>query len=278
MEELSSFNISIKNPHYGKASSKYIGDYDNDVIYRSLNSIAGIGENTAQSLIKASDEEKFNTFSEFLIRVKTDSEFKLNQSQIKNLILIDFFSPFGIIPDLLELRDKFFNHKEYKYESGSKKPEVIEKTLNAKRFALMELERSLKSKNRNDFTPLMKIRYQLEILGTSYDKCEEYENHFIVTDILGKAKKTIVCYDVATGEIEQFRYTAAAFKDRPIDKFQLIVPVQVQIAPKSFISGYNLQGKPIWEKSKDVMEKTLLRFNRTEIDEKTCLQVLNDVI
>ncbi|MGL5716846.1 MAG: hypothetical protein ACRCX2_27770, partial [Paraclostridium sp.] len=163
LEELPSFNISIKNPHYGKCSTNYIGDYENDIIYRSLNSIAGIGDNTAKSLIRASEEEKFETFSEFLIRVKTDAEFKLNQSQIKNLILVDFFSPFGIIPDLLEIRDKFFNEKEYKYECGSKKPDVIVATLQKKKDLLISLEKELKAMNRKDFTPLMKIRYQLEI-------------------------------------------------------------------------------------------------------------------
>jgi len=262
MEELPYFNIKIENPVYGNCDIDYTCDPNTNILYRALDSINGIGEKTAISIIDLSNTEKFKTFTELLIRIKEDANVKLNKTQTRKLILIGFFRNFGGMIKLLTMLNAFFEDKEYKYGSSSKVEETRIKKLNGQTVKLLELENKTEDK---DLDIINKMRYELEYLGVTDKVIETKTEQYIITGIEGKWMKNVKCYNLNTGEFEVLKYDKKLQSVKPLDLWQWVEVIQIEKKPKNIKLGVDSNGKNVWGKHKTETNDYLLKFNRTQL-------------
>lgn len=244
LEECKAFGITIKSPNVQRDSTKYTVDFENYTIYRALGGIDGIGEAAAETINNLSNI-KFNSFMEILFYIKENKTAKLNITQIEKLIKIDYFNVFASIPACLNMLNTFNNDKELKYKVSTSKNEQLRiDKYNAMKDKLMNYERNLVV---DDISKLTKIKYQLEILGSSYDTIPELEGHYITVSVTGDKQKLIEMYNIAEATIEEFKYDYIQARERPIEPLQLIVPLQLIKKPKKRRAYQLDNGKWVYE-------------------------------
>ena len=229
LNELSYFKIKVETPSMEKASLKYNYDKDRRVIYRSLNSLSGVGYEVTKRVIEMSKNE-FGSFVDVLIYVKSDTTFKLDRSKLRSLILIGFFRKFGSELKLLRVMKEFFDGKD-KWASSSKFPEKKEAVLRKKRELLIDYERSQEDSILPKF---MSIRYQLEVLGMSYDT-DDMEDYYLVAKVEGESTRKVYLYEISTGEEIMLKYSAKLFRERPIEEFKLLKVLEKQTKPLCYM-------------------------------------------
>lgn len=229
LSELDYFGIKIENPVLESADIVYT--HKGNVLYRPINSLNGIGTGVTSRIVEMSKME-FKYFTDILIHIKEDTTFKLNRTQMSNLILIGFFRKYGSEIKLLKLQKEFLDGKN-KYASSSKFEDKKIAALKKKREALIEFETTTEEK----WLPkLLSIRYQLEILGMSYDTDEEIdEDLYLVAKVDGDSTRKIYLYHVKTGEEIMLKYSAGLYRERPIEEFKLIKVLAKQTKPLQYM-------------------------------------------
>jgi len=111
IEELQYFNITIRPIKYGKSSSTYSMDKENNAIYKGLSSVKYCNSQIAEELLELS-KNKYDSFTSLLKDIKEKTS--VNSRQLDILIKLNFFSDFGRNRYLLrvnEIYDKFATAK-----------------------------------------------------------------------------------------------------------------------------------------------------------------------
>lgn len=110
VNELSYFNIKLLPIKFGKSSSEYTIDKENNSIYKGINSIKYCNSKIAEELLELSKQKDYKTFIELLddITAKTS----INSRQLEILIGLNFFSDFGNNKYLLNIYNLYNGIKE----------------------------------------------------------------------------------------------------------------------------------------------------------------------
>jgi len=125
-------DIKIQSIKFGKSTSRYTFDLEENTIYKGMASIKDIGVKNGEELFELRD----NTY-ESLTRLLHDITAKtsVNQSQVKILIKLDFFSDFGMAKKLLDIADMFYFKKQYSKKTMKKDSMIFPEELVAKHSA-----------------------------------------------------------------------------------------------------------------------------------------------
>jgi DNA polymerase III alpha subunit len=101
ISELSSFGISLENIKFGKSKSVYSFDKDAKTIYKSVSSIKFCNEQVADELYNVSQNHTFESFTDVLKAIK--SETSINTRQLQILTTLNYFSDYGKNKKLLQI-------------------------------------------------------------------------------------------------------------------------------------------------------------------------------
>jgi DNA polymerase III alpha subunit/intein/homing endonuclease len=100
-------NIKINKIKFGKSTSGYTFDKNENAIYKGMLSIKYLNSQIAEELYNLSKEKKYNNFLELLIDIKQKTS--LDDRQLKILTTLKFFREFGKNKKLLKIIDLFNN-------------------------------------------------------------------------------------------------------------------------------------------------------------------------
>ena len=120
MKELPHFGITLYPIKFGKSSSQYAMDKENNAIYKGIESIKFCNAIIAQELLDLS-RNHYNDFIELLDDIKDKTS--VNSRQLKILTGLNFFSDFGNNQYLLNIIDLYDGIKIT--PTGAKSPKTI---------------------------------------------------------------------------------------------------------------------------------------------------------
>lgn len=121
MNELQYFNITIHPIKFGKSSSQYTMDRENNAIYKGIESIKFCNSIIANELMDLAQNNKYDSFIDLLDDITQHTS--VNTRQLKILTGLNFFSDFGKNQYLLTIIDLYCGVK-IKPE-GAKSPKAI---------------------------------------------------------------------------------------------------------------------------------------------------------
>lgn len=146
VKELDYFNISLNPIKFGKSRALYELDEENNAIYKGLSSIANLNEKVAEELFELAKQHNYERFSDVILAIILNTS--ANATQLKNLILLDYFSDFGekeVLLKLYEFVGGFFNKNlsEKTKEKRIKWIKVVERKMFAMPFKKQTIQEAL---------------------------------------------------------------------------------------------------------------------------------------
>jgi DNA polymerase III alpha subunit len=210
------------------SSGEYGCDPGTKTIYKGISSIKDMGKDVGDYFYSLKDE-KFNSFLDLL---KTVDNRIVNDKSMQILIKIDFFQEFGDINYLLKVYDlykKLYGRKQINKDSIEKLgiPEYIIRqysTETDKQFRNIDSDKLLDSmiKNFDEFecSDLIRLQYQIELLGYTDIVIPSEERKYVVTSIdsnKARTKYVINLYEVSSGKTRVLNMWGSSFRRKQFE-------------------------------------------------------------
>ena len=249
--ELDYFGINLQNIKFRYSTSEYSFDHKTNSIYKGLASIAYMSANVAKELYSLRDNQ-YDNFVDTLNDIKANTS--ADSRQLKILISLDFFSEFGEINDLLDIKDKwekYLDRKTVKKDSmmiaelGVNNVRLHAGKESDKQFSNVDMNGILKEwaahKPHVETTLFDRIDYEAEYLGYIITTDESVKlGYWYVTAVEGYSNNLLTLYQINNGEVDKVK----------IDKHYTVKEGDV-----IHILEYDYN-RPKWRKVGDKFEKT----------------------
>lgn len=231
------YNVSIKPIRFGKSSSKYTIDKENNEIYKGISSIKYCNSAIADELMKLS-KNKYNSFFELLQDIKLKTS--VNNRQLKILIGLSFFDEFGNNKYLLNMEELF---EKLGTRKTIKKDKINELGLNEYVLRRNSKKETLKQFSQIDNIGLLneiskmfedkplsikeQIKFEQEYLEyIVYKNPRSPKNMFYVVETKfykDKTKPYLMLYDLKNGEYLKTKITSGKkFVEKPFTEGDVI--------------------------------------------------------
>lgn len=247
-EELKYFNIKLKPIKFGKSSSDYTMDKENNSIYKGISSIKYCNKQIAEELLELSK----NKYDSFINLIKDINEkTSVNSRQLNILISLNFFSDFGKNKYLLDVVELYNGNKKKKYPAlgtcKSLRKDMLDiyneiglseflitkhsNKVTAKMYSELDnigLLKELCSKLENkDIDLIEQIKIEMEYLGyTQYKNDNISDFYYIVTEYKtykDATKPSVVLHNIKTGEETKARIKRASiYKSNPFGQYSIL--------------------------------------------------------
>ena len=271
------FGISEGHYKFRNDHRKFTADKDNKVIYPSLSSVKGIGDNVAEELYALRDC-KVNSFIELLVLLEDTS---INSSQLETLIKLNFFSEFGDVNTLLKINTMYvnvYNRKQFaknKLEQLGVPEELCRKYCTketAKTFTGVDTKALLEDMIKEldlGTSSLDLIRYEYECLGYAYTVDPLINKRaYLITAV--EQKKTIVnatLYEIWTGSTRTVKMWSSQYSKEPFTEGQIIKLYAIDKKNKREPSDkFDENGKRIWIAVPDSYEYWIKQYEVVDIN------------
>jgi len=256
-QELDYFGIKIKNIKFRYSRGDYSFDRNTNSIYKGMASLPYLSAKVAEELYALKDNQ-YSDFIKVLCDIKSNTS--ADSRQIDILIKLDFFSEFGKINDLLDIKnrwEKYSNRKTVKKDSDMLKVLGID---NVRAHSEKETEKQFSGVNmhavftdwlssrENISTSLFdKMDYEAEYLGyvSSIDP-DIKSNYWYVVDVGGYSKNVLDLYQICDGQTQTIK----------IDKNYIIKKGDV-------IHILEYTDRPKWRKTGEDPETHKPKFEKT---------------
>lgn len=248
--ELSSFNITLKEPVFREARGQYTFNKETRTIIKGIASVKSINNDDAENLYRMRDMH-FESFVDFLYVAK---ENKIRMDKLENLIKINFFKEFGQNKKLLKIWKIF---REYGEKSQFKKASMpdfvvgLDMTKYAEESEKLWKKINMRLLLSDVFKRIpnegMTIREQIaidnELTGATLLRIDSDKPLYYVADLKTKFTPVGTFYNLKTGEttvakIQKYKYQARPFK----------------VGDILYISGF--EEKPKWLKTDNGFEQS----------------------
>ena len=208
IDEMKNWNISLYPPRFRHSQSNYMGDKENNAIYKGISSIKFLNENCAKELYNRKDKV-YNNFIELLVDLEENST--INSKQLKILIQLDFFEEFGKAGKLMNIY-KEFAEGQFKYQKT-----YCEKTKIKRLEALNDMEFE-----DVDLPIKDKINAQIEYFGSPTSIKPELKGYAYIMDVNPKGSPKITTYGLGTGKIVALKTYAKTFNKKKLEVGDII--------------------------------------------------------
>lgn len=258
INELSSFNITVKKPTFRYSTSTYFMDRETNTIYKGTSSIKFLNKSASDYLYSLRDNE-YKTFTDLLIEITQakddDNKSLINSRQIEILIKLQFFEEFGHNEKLLNVYKVFSDLYGRKVISKDKlselsiSPDVVAQnaaTETEKQYRDINIEKILYNYEQNLENTNLKFneqtKFEMEILGyinTTYPEIDR--TICLVKDVDTKFKPKVTLYCLQNGKEIECKIKKETFKSKPLKKGTLIKANEFQKKPKWIKVGEEFQ-------------------------------------
>ena len=259
------YGIIITPPKYGVSSDAYCPYPDKDAISKGIASIKYMGKNTANDLLRISNNENPpQSFSDILYAIESSS---VDRRQLDSLIKIDFFSQFGNQKELFEILRIFdffkqgnakeikkssVNNEELrfiieKYSCSKKKDGREAKSYkftdeNGARYCISECEKKIMSAHMPDIDIKVKIQNSIDILGyvgiTTGNESDR--KRLIVSDLSPMESKN-------DGAVWGYRFSSKSLGSGKVARLTIKASTYKHFP---FKNGDIIDAKDVWKNSK----------------------------
>lgn len=203
LKELNHFDIQVLPIQFGKSTSTYKKDSENNAIYKGIASIKFLNAKVAEELYKLSQEKDYTDWIDLLVDIVEKTSADTRQMEI--LIRLDFFKQFGEKEILLEVYKTMVDKKKADtelYPEFADKTEVEIKTKKNRKTKEVTTEEVIKTIKRPlKYDVKLKENTKLKRLNNLYDyyevvklnppkKIELYEQISFEKENLGYAHST----------------------------------------------------------------------------------------
>lgn len=228
------FNISEGKYKFGLDNTKFTLDKENNCINPSLSSIKNFNSIVSEELYSLSQTNTYNNFIELLKDIKTKT--RLNISQIKILIKLNYFCMFGKTEKILNIHNLFEKYYDKKNGVCINKSQINKSKLTDEEFKIIpkyaketaelykftdidgfikELCNNIEDKE----LPLsVLISAQAEYLGYIDIVVSKLKNFIYILDIDTKYSPKLTCYKIDTGETVIIKMDKKSYNDSDIEK------------------------------------------------------------
>lgn len=266
-QELDYFNIKIENIKFRYSIAEYSFDRNTNSIYKGMASLPYLSTKVAEELY-ALKTRQYSNFIKVLCDIKSSTS--ADSRQIDILIKLDFFSEFGSINDLLDIKDKW---EKYSGRKTVKKDSDMLKTLGIdnvrahseketeKQFSGVDMDAILEgwSADRTHIETSIfdKMDYEAEYLGYIISTSDEIKaDYWYVVAVEGYSKNLLTLYQVCDGETQKIK----------IDKNYTVKQGDV-------IHILEYADKPKWRKAGEDPETHKPRFEKTGETERVISKI-----
>jgi len=174
-EELKYFKIAIRLPKFKKSRSEYSFNKKEKCIYKGVSSISNMGVEIGDELHSL---KKTEYFYDLIDSIKTHKI--LNKKQLDILIKLDFFDTYGTSKALLKIAEQ--NYSSKKDNKLIEDQLCLFDILNINPVA--DIEKEILSKNKDNFSYIEKIDFELEYYGYIESLLETNKNLIYVLEII----------------------------------------------------------------------------------------------
>lgn len=218
-------NINILKPTYGKSKGQYFFDTESNTIYKGIGSVKFLNKQVADELYEFSQN---NPNASFLDILKHSSA---NSKQIDVLIKIGYFSQFGTVKQLLQMKQIYSDFADKKQFSKSKYDVAL-----IRQFAQTETEKMFKNVDTialcqhlcnqipNEELPIQQlIKFEMEFVGdaTLTDPTRQHQE-CVVLDKNTKYTPVLTLYKIKTGEKVKVKVSKKYWSEKPLEDFDFI--------------------------------------------------------
>ena len=229
-EELSYFDIILKEPKFRYANATYTMDKETNTIYKGIKSIKFLNETVANELYSLRDNE----YVDFLDLLVDIDKLQINSRQLDILTKLNFFSEFGkrkYLLDIIEIFNKIYSKKTFRKDKLPCKEEIIRKFATSesekmfKNIDTLGLCRYLISTIDNDDLPIDEIiKAECEYYGSPvYINKELEDNTLIILEVNTKHTPKLKMYSPISGNTEIVKIAKKDFKKQPLEVGSVIL-------------------------------------------------------
>lgn len=237
INELSHFGIKLESIKFGKSSSDYAMDKENNTIYKGIASIKYCNTQIAEELLELS-KKKYKSFVELLADIK--SKTSLNSRQLSILTGLNFFKEFGenkYLMNVIDIYDKFSSCKQIKKDKLEelglseflmKKYSEKETTALYKEIDNVGLISELVKKLENKPMGIIEhVKFEKEYLEyVTYTNSTANEEYYIIVDFIQNkdvSKPRFTARNIKTGEEIHSRIKQGKiFKEYPFGLYSVL--------------------------------------------------------
>lgn len=229
-EELSYFDIILKEPKFRYANATYTMDKETNTIYKGIKSIKFLNETVANELYSLRNNE----YADFLDLLVDIDKLQINSRQLDILTKLNFFSEFGkrkYLLDIIEIFNKIYSKKTFRKDKLPCKEEIIRK------FATSESEKMFKNIDTlglcrylintidNDDLPIDEIiTAEIEYYGSpTYINKDLEDNTLIILSVDTKYTPKLRAYSPISGNTETVKIAKKDFKKQPLEVGSIIL-------------------------------------------------------
>ena len=257
-----SVGIKIRPIKFGKSTSEYSIDKNNNLIYKGMKSIKYMNDIISEELNILSKNE-YKNFIDLLIDIKEKTS--VNSRQLDILIKLNYFRQFGKskkLINIVEMFDKFYNRKSIKKDKLGYNKNIIEsystqtdKTYKNINWKAILYELAYNEKDEDITIPEM-LETQIEYLGyTNITIPNVPVDYAIILDIGRKYKHpNLKLYRVNNGDIEYIKVSKDLEMKYPLKEFDMIKTIEKTEKPKWIVDGETKEGKPKFKKLDETQE------------------------
>lgn len=209
-------NIKILSPKFRFSLGEYSFSTEENAIYKGISSVTYMSERVAEELYALRN----NNYCDFLDLLEDMEEnTSADSRQVDILIKLDFFSEFGGINDLLDIKDKW---EKYSGRKTVKKDSDMLRILgidNVRAHSGKETDKQFSDVNMSailrewvlqrphiETTIFDKIDYEVEYLGYAISTSENVKpDYWYVMSIDGYNKNVLSLYQICDGEVDKIK-------------------------------------------------------------------------
>lgn len=244
--------IAITQPKFGISKGEYFFSKERNIIAKGLTSVKNIGKNTGEELFQLSQNRTYDTFTDLLLDIFTQTSVDIRELDI--LTKIDFFSDFGNQRELLMITNMFELFRRGKAKQidrkkvdGTPLEDIVIKHAScktkagkeAKKYTLLdtiaiikECEQYIRSMHVDDIGIVLKAQNFKDIMGYAgyVSGREEDRNKLYIRNVFPVHRKrdgvlfgySVLTQSIGSGIESRFTVFKGRFDKDPIKKDDII--------------------------------------------------------
>lgn len=237
-EELNYFNIKLLPIKFGKSSSKYSIDHQNNSIYKGIASIKFCNSQIADELYQLAHNNTYNSFIDLLIDITTKTS--VDNRQLMILTGLNFFSEFGenkYLLNIIDIYNNIYSKKQFK-KNELEKLNLSEYLM--KKYSNKETEKLYKEVDTPELTKelclklenkpmsiIEHIKFEMEYLGhTTYINPNVSDFYYVVVGFKtfkDVTKPYLILRNIKTGEEVNTKIKQGKiFKNNPFGEYAIL--------------------------------------------------------
>lgn len=268
-DELSYFDISLKNPTFRHSKGEYSFNKELKQITKGIGSIKSLNSKVGDELYSLRN----NQYSSFLSLYKDIKEYtSCNSKQLDILIKLDYFSEFGESSTLLKIIElaQYLGKKQLSIAKLDNVPfdkELIykysekqtEKTISQIDFESLILE-TISTLSVEPLLISERVQSSLDYLGYIDMQFECDPRYGYVTEIDSKKTLRVTVYSLGNGKTTTYRIDKSIIGDLKVG--DIVYLYKVQKKPKWTVDGTKPNGKPNFKMHPTETEWRIVNYER----------------